>query len=187
MFYSCIMSNLLDLLISFASQHYAKVKRITSPEIICCVTAHPAIHKACKYFGVTLIKAPYDPRTFQLTPAIVKRYLTRNTIAIYASAPTFPHGVLDDVEGLASLATKRGIGLHVDNCLGGFLLSYLRKEKVRVCLILLNVANTSDSNAINASSHILCDSICLFAADDPRFRLFRPRRHHNEVRGAIFC
>ena len=112
-------------------QHYAKAKKITSPEIICCVTAHPAIHKACKYFGVTLVKAPFDPKTFQLTPSIAKRYITRNTIAIYASAPTFPHGVLDDVEGLATLATQRKIGLHVDNCLGGFLLSYLQKEKVR--------------------------------------------------------
>ena len=68
-----------------------------------------------------------DPITFQLTPAIVEKHLTANTVAIYASAPTFPHGVIDDVEGLATLALRHNIGLHVDNCLGGFVLSYLQK------------------------------------------------------------
>ena len=36
--------------------------------------------------------------------------------------------VLDDVVGLGALARARGVGLHVDNCLGGFLLSYMSKE-----------------------------------------------------------
>ena len=55
------------------------------------------------------------------------------------SAPTFSHGVLDDVESLGALAVASGVGLHVDNCLGGFLLSFMAKEgllpaDVRFCL-----------------------------------------------------
>ncbi len=38
----------------------------------------------------------------------------------------FPHGVVDDVAGLAQVTSDAGIGLHVDNCLGGFLLSHLQ-------------------------------------------------------------
>ncbi len=101
---------------------------INDPEIIAAETAHPAIHKACTYFKIKLIKAPVSGTTsYRLTPSIAKKYITRNTVAIYASAPTFPHGIVDDISGLSDLALKHKIGLHVDNCLGGFLLSYLSK------------------------------------------------------------
>ena len=116
------------LLAALAYRETGRRRNITNPNIICCETAHPAIFKACKYFGIELIKAPYDSSNFQLTPKIVSRYVNRNTVAVYASAPTFPHGVLDDVEGLGKFCQSKGIGLHVDNCLGGFLLSYLKKQ-----------------------------------------------------------
>lgn len=35
---------------------------------------------------------------------------------------------MDDIEALSEVALSRGVGLHVDNCLGGFLLSYMVKE-----------------------------------------------------------
>ncbi len=38
----------------------------------------------------------------------------------------FPHGTVDDIEGIAALTSAKGISLHVDNCLGGFLLSHLQ-------------------------------------------------------------
>jgi len=60
----------------------------------------------------------------------VASYITSDVVAIYASAPTFPHGVVDRVTELGQLATRRGVGLHVDNCLGGILLSYMDREEV---------------------------------------------------------
>jgi sphinganine-1-phosphate aldolase len=45
-------------------------------------------------------------------------------------APSFAHGVVDDIEGLSALALAHGIGLHVDNCLGGFLLSFLSSQRL---------------------------------------------------------
>ena len=94
-------------------------------EIVAASTAHACCHKACHYFGLTLVAVPPDPETLRLTPAAVAAKLTRHTVAIYASACTFTHGVVDDVPGLAALARARGLGLHVDNCFGGFLLSHL--------------------------------------------------------------
>ena len=40
------------------------------------------------------------------------------------SAPTFPHGVIDPIEGLSEIARRRGIGFHTDACMGGFVLPF---------------------------------------------------------------
>jgi sphinganine-1-phosphate aldolase len=53
------------------------------------------------------------------------RAIGKNTILIYASAPGYPHGAIDPVEDLAALAKKRGVCLHVDACLGGFVLPFI--------------------------------------------------------------
>ena len=42
----------------------------------------------------------------------------------YASAPSFPHGAIDPIEQMSSLALKYDVGLHVDCCLGGFILPF---------------------------------------------------------------
>ena len=80
---------------------------------------------------MTLTKIVVDESSgFALTSRHVRRYITGDVVCIYASAPTFPHGVVDHVEDLGKLAASRGIGLHVDNCLGGVLLSYMDKQRL---------------------------------------------------------
>lgn len=44
-----------------------------------------------------------------------------------ASAPCYPHGVIDPVEEMASVARRFKICLHVDCCLGGYVLPFARK------------------------------------------------------------
>lgn len=39
------------------------------------------------------------------------RALSPNTIMIYASAPNFPHGVIDPVEALGKLASQHGVSV----------------------------------------------------------------------------
>jgi sphinganine-1-phosphate aldolase len=116
------------LIAALAYRESARKRGITNPQIICALSAHPAIVKACHYFGMELIKVPLDPKTKALRAAAVRPYLTSNTVAIYASAPSFAHGVIDEIVELGELAMTRGIGLHVDNCLGGFLLSFMARE-----------------------------------------------------------
>ena len=55
----------------------------------------------------------------------VKRLIDSNTIALVGSACQYAHGCIDDIPALAALATAHGIGLHVDCCLGGVLLTML--------------------------------------------------------------
>lgn len=100
---------------------------ITKPEIICGQTAHAAIDKACEILNIKLIQAPVDPITRKVNVDAVRKRITKDTIMIYSSAPCFPSGIIDDIEDLSNLAQEYGIGLHVDCCLGGFILPFARK------------------------------------------------------------
>ena len=43
---------------------------------------------------------------------------------VVGSAPNYPYGTVDPIPELAALAAQRGISMHVDGCLGGFLLPF---------------------------------------------------------------
>ena len=79
------------LIAAIAYRELANQRGITRPEIICSSSAHGAIHKACHYFGINLVMVPleYDTgiRGLQLRAEQVQSRITKNTIAIYASAP----------------------------------------------------------------------------------------------------
>jgi glutamate/tyrosine decarboxylase-like PLP-dependent enzyme len=55
------------------------------------------------------------------------RACTPSTILMVASAPGYPHGVVDPVRDLSDIALERGLWLHVDACLGGFVLPFARR------------------------------------------------------------
>jgi glutamate/tyrosine decarboxylase-like PLP-dependent enzyme len=57
----------------------------------------------------------------------VQEAITKNTILIVGSAPSFPHGVIDPIAEMAALAHAHGIGFHTDACLGGFVLPWAEK------------------------------------------------------------
>ena len=57
----------------------------------------------------------------------MQRALSADTIMIYSSAPNFPNGIIDPIEELSAIAVERGLGLHVDCCLGGFILPFAKK------------------------------------------------------------
>jgi sphinganine-1-phosphate aldolase len=98
-------------------------KGITRPEIVVPTSAHAAFEKASQYFNIKLVRVPVGP-DFTADVAETEKRLTRNTIAIVGSAPSFPHGVIDPIPDLARLAAERGIGFHTDACLGGFILPW---------------------------------------------------------------
>lgn len=47
-----------------------------------------------------------DRETLRLRASDVARAVTRNTVVVVASAPGYPHGVMDDVEGIAEVTPK---------------------------------------------------------------------------------
>lgn len=106
---------------------YGEERGITHPEIICGTTAHAGLDKACEMFGIRLTKIScVDEEHFRLNSKKVETKISSNVIMIYSSAPCYPQGVIDPIQKLSTLANKYDIGLHVDACLGGFVLPFAR-------------------------------------------------------------
>lgn len=119
------------LLTGLAAREYGrKYRGVSEPEVIAPVTVHAGIEKACSYFGMKLHKVDLDPKTFQVNVKKVKRLINSNTVLLVGSAPNYPHGIIDDIEELSKLAVKYKIPLHVDACLGSFIVSFLEKSNV---------------------------------------------------------
>jgi glutamate/tyrosine decarboxylase-like PLP-dependent enzyme len=97
------------------------------PNVIKPETAHPAFDKACHLFGIELRVAPVDPITTQVDVEWVKSHIDRNTVAIVGSAGNYGYGTVDPIRELGAIALEHEIGLHVDGCLGGFILPFGRE------------------------------------------------------------
>jgi glutamate/tyrosine decarboxylase-like PLP-dependent enzyme len=83
-----------------------------------------AVDKACEVFGICKVGIDCDlASNYTLRPDEVQKRITANTITIYASVPN-PQGTIDPIEQHGELAQIYDIGLHVDACLGGFVLSF---------------------------------------------------------------
>ncbi|KAJ3481819.1 hypothetical protein NLI96_g7401 [Meripilus lineatus] len=100
-------------------------KGITEPEIVVPASAHAAFDKGSAYLKVKVHTIPVNPETRQVDLKRVARAINSNTIMIVGSAINFPDGCQDDIVGLGKLATKHKIGLHVDCCLGSFIMPFL--------------------------------------------------------------
>ncbi len=105
---------------------------IERPQMVVPVTAHPAFHKAAHYLGVEVVAVPVDLETFTVDPALMEAAITPQTVLVVVSAPSYPQGVIDPVEAVAALAAARGIPCHVDACVGGWLLPWLREAGAEV-------------------------------------------------------
>jgi sphinganine-1-phosphate aldolase len=105
---------------------WARERRgITDPNVVAPTTAHVAFDKAAQYFGIDL-RRTHVGADFRADVEAMEAAIDRKTIALVGSAPTFPHGAIDPIEPLADLARHRGIGMHTDACLGGFVLPFAR-------------------------------------------------------------
>jgi glutamate/tyrosine decarboxylase-like PLP-dependent enzyme len=112
-----------------AARDWAREHRreIGEPEIVLPETAHASFQKACHYLGVRPVIVPVDPESFRADVAAVRDAITPNTILLVGSAISYAHGVVDPIRELGQLALERELLLHVDGCMGGFLLEYFRR------------------------------------------------------------
>jgi glutamate/tyrosine decarboxylase-like PLP-dependent enzyme len=90
------------------------------------VTAHPAFEKAGHYLGVKPVHIPVT-EDFRADVDAARAAITDSTVLIVGSAPCYPYGVVDSMPELAALAQERGICCHVDACVGGFFLPFMRR------------------------------------------------------------
>jgi glutamate/tyrosine decarboxylase-like PLP-dependent enzyme len=99
-------------------------RKVTRPEMILPTTAHVAWFKASEYFGVKVRLLPLD-KQLRADVGKLRGLINRNTVMILGSAPEYPHGTIDPIEAMSDIALARKIPLHVDACVGGFMLPFL--------------------------------------------------------------
>ncbi|MGW1774840.1 pyridoxal phosphate-dependent decarboxylase family protein [Streptomyces sp. NPDC002104] len=115
------------LAVKTARDHARAVRGITAPQLVLPSTAHAAFHKAAHYLGLETVVVPVDPVTFRADADAMAAALTDRTALVVASTPSYAHGVIDPVPGIAAAAAPRGVLCHVDACIGGWLLPHLRR------------------------------------------------------------
>lgn len=101
--------------------------KITRPEMVLPKTAHASFHKAAHYLDVTPVVVDIDPNTFKVEAKAMRAAITENTILLVASAPSYSQGVIDPIAEIGSLAQEKGLLFHVDSCVGGIHLTFMRK------------------------------------------------------------
>jgi sphinganine-1-phosphate aldolase len=116
-----------------AARDFARKARpaVTAPKMLLPVTAHACFHKAAHYLGVEVVSVEVGP-DFRAHVADARAKMTSDVILVVGSAPSYAHGVVDPIPELAALAHEHGTLMHVDACVGGLVLPFLREAGVDV-------------------------------------------------------
>jgi glutamate/tyrosine decarboxylase-like PLP-dependent enzyme len=96
------------------------------PELVVPKSAHVAFDKAAHYFGLRIRHVPLGD-DFRVDLRELRRAIGRSTVLVAASAPQYPHGVIDPIGAIAEVTRERGVPFHVDACIGGFVLPWLER------------------------------------------------------------
>jgi sphinganine-1-phosphate aldolase len=114
--------SILHAMIAYREQ--GATRGIKQPNVVKPETAHPAFDKGCHLFGIEVRNAVVDPKTLQVDVDSMAGLIDDNTVALVGSACNYGYGTIDPIGELSDLALQHGIGLHVDGCLGGWILPF---------------------------------------------------------------
>ncbi|MGE0713893.1 MAG: aspartate aminotransferase family protein [Alphaproteobacteria bacterium] len=131
-----------------AARNWAREEKgIDRPTAVLPRTAHPTFDRAAHYLGVKVIRVPTTRNDFRADVAAIERALTPETVMIVGSAPNYPFGVFDPIVDLGALAQRRGLWLHVDACVGGFIAPWARRIGYDIPPFELDVPGVSSMSA----------------------------------------
>ncbi len=153
-----------------AARDLARARGVRSPRMILPATAHAAFHKAAAYLGVAKDVVEVDPVSFRALPAAIEAAIGPDTALVVCSAPSYAHGVVDPVEAIAAIAAAAGVPCHVDACVGGWLLPFMRRCGWTVPAFGLDVPGVT-SISVDLHKYALCPkgaSVVLYR--DPAMR-----------------
>lgn len=132
---------------------YREWARKTKPncnEVIAPSTIHPAFEKAAHILGLHVRKVPVTAEGKADAEAMGRR-IGSKTLLLAASAPSYPHGLLDPIPSISKLAEQHKLPFHVDACIGGFMLPWV--EQLRPELVHAWDFRLSGVTSISADSH----------------------------------
>jgi glutamate/tyrosine decarboxylase-like PLP-dependent enzyme len=104
---------------------------VARPNVVLPTSAHAAFEKASHYFDVESRRIAVGG-DWRADVDAMAGAIDDDTVLVVASAPQYPQGVIDPVADVAALAAARGVNCHVDACMGGVTLPYLRRLGVDV-------------------------------------------------------
>ncbi len=102
-------------------------KGITNPNMVIPRTGHPAFDRAAEYLNIKVVRVPTTRNDFRADVQEMERRIDGDTIMLLGSAPNYPYGVFDQIADIAALAQERGLWMHVDACVGGFLAPFVKQ------------------------------------------------------------
>lgn len=105
-------------------QHHAIVHKIN---VVAPDTVHCSVDKLCHYLNIQLIKIKSN-HEHRVTVCDILKTVNEYTACVVLSAPSYGFGIMDDVEHIAPAMKERGIPVHVDACLGGFIWMFQERE-----------------------------------------------------------
>jgi len=97
-----------------------------APEMVVPASIHPAFFKAAHMLGIRLRKVGIGD-DLSADARAMEAAVNERTILLACSAPAFPYGVVDRVDEIAGVARRYGVPLHVDACVGGFMLPWVEE------------------------------------------------------------
>jgi len=108
---------------AYRARHGKALRRLN---IVMPDSAHAAFDKAANAMDLDIRRSPLtaDKRA---DAAAMEELIDSATILLVASAPCYPHGVIDPVEEIAELAVRQEIWLHVDACVGGWIAPFFSR------------------------------------------------------------
>lgn len=153
----------------------AEKPHIKEPEMILPKTAHAAFHKAAHYLSVKPVLVDIDPVTFKVRAEDMEKAVTGNTILLVASAPSYSQGVIDPIAEIGKVAQKHDLLFHVDGCVGGVHLSFMRKLGYDIPDFDFNVPGvTSISTDLHKYGYAAkgCSAIMYRSKDIRKYQIF---------------
>jgi sphinganine-1-phosphate aldolase len=109
------------------SRERARAERgIRQGNLVLPASAHPAFAKAAFYFGLEVRATPLTA-AFTADVGAVDEAIDDATVLVVGSAYSYPHGVLDPIEELSTVAAAHGVPFHSDACVGAFVLPFLER------------------------------------------------------------
>jgi len=110
------------------ARDYAVSRRgvnIANANIVAPWSAHPAFDKAASLMSLGIRRIPVGEDLLADSQAM-ESAVDGDTIMLVGSAPSFPYGLIDDIQALGRIAESQGVWLHVDACVGGYIAPFVR-------------------------------------------------------------
>ena len=98
---------------------------VTRPNVVAPYSIHATVHKAARVLDIemrTVAQGPFDP----LDLNAMRDLIDENTIGLMGSAPSWPFGQVDPIAEMGQVALEKDLWLHVDGCVGAYVLPFFR-------------------------------------------------------------